>query len=281
MDTVTSKDGTRIAYDKAGTGPAILLVSGALGQRASFGPGPLADLLASQFTVYTYDRRGRGESDDVAWEGVALEGAAQAFWRHQAVAREVEDLAALMEMAGGPACLYGESSGGALVLEAAIRLGDRVRKLAIYEAPYRCDPADQRAWREYVEELGKLIAAGRRGDAVALFMRLVGASGEDVEGMRQSPMWPPLEAVAPTLGYDHIALFGDDAAVPAGRLAQVAVPALILDGGASYPFMHTAAAALANAMPNARHHTLEGQTHEVSPEALAPVLADFFAGGVV
>lgn len=262
MSIVTSKDGTRIAYDRTGEGPAVILVNGALAYRDLFGHGPLAALLADHFTVYTYDRRGRGESSDTL---------------PYAVEREIEDLEALIDEAGGPACVYGDSSGAALVMEAAIGLGDKTRKIAMYEAPYNSDHTAQQAWKEYTRQLDQMLAEGRKGDAVALFMQLTGASPEDVEGARHIPEWPIFEAVGHTLAYDHSALLGEDASVPVERAARVAVPALVMDGGASYPFMHKTAEALANAMPYGQHRTLEGQTHEVAPEVMAPVLVEFFS----
>lgn len=266
MSTVTSKDGTRIAYEKIGKGPAVILVNGALAYRAFWGHGPLAALLADRFAVYTYDRRGRGESDDKALERRAP----------FAVEPEVEDIEALIEEAGGSAFLYGDSSGAALVLEAAIRLGDKVRKFAMYEAPYRTDPAAQEEWKEYVNQLAELIAADRHGDAVVLFVKLVGAPDDSIEEMRGSPMFPVFEAVGHTLGYDHIAILGEAASVPTGRAANVTAPALVINGAASFAFMGEAAQALARAIPHAQHRILEGQTHEVAPEAIAPVLVAFF-----
>jgi pimeloyl-ACP methyl ester carboxylesterase len=262
MRTVTSEDGTTIAFDQSGKGPAIILVDGALQYRAfDQGMAQLADLLAQHFTVFHYDRRGRGDSTDT--QPYALE-------------REIEDIEALINEARGPAFVYGISSGAALALEAAIQLGDKVKKLAMYEAPYNDDDTARQAWREYTKQLGELLAADRKGDAVGLFMMLVGVPADQVEGMHQHPMWPLWEAVAPTLAYDHIAALGEDASVPTGRAASVAVPTLVMDGGESYPFMHVTALALANAIPYAQHRTLEGQTHEVAAEALAPVLVEFF-----
>ncbi len=262
MRTVTSKDGTTIAFDQSGNGPAIILVAGAIQYRAfDQGSAQLAALLAPHFTVINYDRRGRGDSTDT---------------QPYAVEREIEDIEALINTAGGSAFLYGISSGASLAMEAAIELGSKVRKLAMYEAPYNDDEAARQAWREYTQKLGALLAADRRGDAVALFMMLVGAPADQVEGMRHAPVWPMFEAVAPTLAYDHIAILGEDASVPTERAARLAVPTLVMDGGASYPFMHVTAVALANAMPHAQHRTLEGQTHEVAAEALAPVLVEFF-----
>jgi pimeloyl-ACP methyl ester carboxylesterase len=261
MKTVTSKDGTTIAYDQSGTGPVVILVDGALQYRAfDQGMAQLADLLAQHFTVLHYDRRGRGDSTDT--QPYALE-------------REIEDIEALIDEARGSACVYGISSGAALALEAAIKLGSKIRKLAMYEAPYDDDDAVQQAWKEYRKQLRELLAAGRGGDAVGLFMMLVGATADQVEGMRQHPMWPMWAAVGPTLAYDAAAL-GEDRSVPTRRAASVGVPALVMDGGASFPFMHTTAMALASAIPNAQHRTLEGQTHEVAAEALAPVLVEFF-----
>ena len=223
------------------------------------GAAKLAVLLADHFTVYNYDRRGRGDSTDQ---------------QPYAVEREIEDIEALIDQAGGMAFLYGISSGAALAMEATIALPGKVRKLVMYEPPYNDDAAARQDWKEYRSKLANAIAEGRRGDAVALFMMLVGMPAEAVSGMRQQPMWPMLERVGPTLAYDA-AVMGDEAAVPVQRAARVPVPTLIVTGGESYPFMHEAARALVNAMPNARHRVLEGQTHDVSPEAIAPVLIEF------
>jgi pimeloyl-ACP methyl ester carboxylesterase len=263
MNVVTSKDGTKIAYDKQGEGPTVILVAGALCARLSWsGPG-LAKLLAPNFTVYNYDRRGRGDSGDT---------------KPYAVEREIEDIEALIDEADGAAYLYGHSSGGSLLLEAAIELGSKVKKLAIYEAPYNDDPKAQQAWEHYIKQLTEDLATDRRGDAVALFMKYVGVPSEQIEGMRQAPMWPALEAIAPTLAYDHAAILGEDASVPTERAAIVTVPTLVMNGGASPPFMYDTAKALSKAIPNAQLRTLEGQTHDVALEALAPVLVDFFTG---
>ncbi|RIH82545.1 putative hydrolase [Calidithermus terrae] len=264
MRKTRSKDGTVIAFDRSGQGPGVILVAGSLQYRAfDQGMARLAQLLAPCFTVVSYDRRGRGDSTDTP--PYSLE-------------REVEDIEALIEEVGGSAFLCGISSGAALAMEAAIRLPGKVRKLAMYEPPYSDDPASRQSWKAYTRELEALLDAGRRGEAVALFMGLVGATGQQIDEVRHSPVWPLFESVAPTLAYDHIAILGAEAGVPAGRAAQVRVPALVMDGGASFPFMHVTALALAEAIPNARHLTLDGQTHEVTAEALAPVLVEFFSG---
>lgn len=259
MSTITSRDGTTIAFSRAGEGPALVLVDGAMCHRG-FGPMPaLAEALAPHCTVYTYDRRGRGESGDTA---------------PYAIAREIEDLEAVVAHAGGSARVFGISSGGALALEAAAS-GVAIEKLAIYEAPYSAEAGDPQAVADYTRQLSELLAAGRRGDAVALFMGFVGAPPEAVAGMRQSPMWPAFEAIAPTLAYDNAVM--DGGKVPRERAAKVAVPALVADGGDSPELLRRPARVLAEAIPGAEHRTLEGQTHEVATEALAPVLREFFA----
>jgi pimeloyl-ACP methyl ester carboxylesterase len=261
MRTVISKDSTPIAFDQSGQGPALILVAGALTTRAAW--PSLAARLAPHFSVFAYDRRGRGESGDRA---------------PYAVEREVEDLDALITEAGGSAFVFGHSSGAALALEAAVQLGDKVKKLAMYEAPYNDDSEAQRAWRAYLQQLTELLAADRRGDAVALFMKYVGMPAEGIEAMRHAPAWPMLEAIAPTLAYDHTAILGKDASVPIERAAHVLVPTLVMNGGASYPFMYETALALSKAMPHAQLRTLEGQDHGPADDVLAPALKEFFLG---
>lgn len=263
MRTVISQDGTPIAFDQSGQGPALILVAGALCARLSWSGPQLAKLLAPHFTVYNYDRRGRGDSGDT---------------KPFVVMREVEDIEGLIDEAGGSAYLYGHSSGGALALEAALQLGEKVKKLAIYEVPYNDDREAWRAWRAYIQQLTELLAAGRRGDAVALFMQYGGMPAEQIEAMRQAPTWPRLEAIAPTLAYDHTAILGKDASVPIERAAQVRVPVLVMNGGASYPFMYETARALSKAMPHAQLRTLEGQGHGPADDVLAPALREFFLG---
>ena len=262
MKTVTSKDGTTIAFDQSGQGTTVILVDGALQYRAfDQGMAELADLLAQHFTVIHYDRRGRGDSGDR--QTYELE-------------REIEDIEALIDEAGGAAFLYGISSGAALAMEAALALGGKVKKLVMYEPPYNSDANARKAWKEYRQKLKELVAEDRKGDAVGLFMMLVGMPADHLEGMRQHAMWPLWEAVGPTLLYDAVAM-GEDASIPAKRVARIAVPTLVMNGsGSEWSFMQHTAVALANSIPNAQHRTLEGQTHEVSSEALAPVLIEFF-----
>lgn len=264
--TITSKDGTTIAFEQSGQGPALVLVGGMFEQRAMQSEtAKLAvfPLLNHHFTVIHYDRRGRGGSTDTL---------------PFAVEREIEDIEALIDLTGGSAFLYGISSGAALALEAALALGKtgKVKKLAMYEPPYNNEADARQGWREFRKNLDVALAEGRRGDAVGLFMMLLGMPAELLEGMRYDPSWGMMEAVAPTIAYDAAAL-GDEAAVPVGKAAKLSVPALVMDGGATpYPFMNTTAVALADAMPNGQHRTLAGQNHEVEPEAIAPALVEFF-----
>jgi pimeloyl-ACP methyl ester carboxylesterase len=260
MNIVTSQDGTKIAYDRQGQGPALIVVDGALCARGS--KADLAGLLAPHLTVYNYDRRGRGDSGDTP---------------PYAAEREIEDIAALIGEAGGAGSLYGHSSGAALALRAAVTLGAAVPKLALYEAPYNDDPAARRAWGTYLSQLTEALEADRRGDAVALFMALAGMPAEQIAGARQSPFWPAMEAIAPTLAYDHAGVMGGDGSVPAGLAARVSVPALVMYGAAGAPFMGETARTLSQAMPHAQLRAVAGEGHDVNPEVLAPVLTEFFA----
>jgi pimeloyl-ACP methyl ester carboxylesterase len=259
MRTVISRDGTPIVFDQSGQGPALIMVTGALTTRADW--SSLAPHLAPHFSVFIYDRRGRGESGDTL---------------PYAVEREVEDIDAMIAEAGGSAFVFGHSSGAALALEATVQLGEKVKKLAIYEAPYDDAPEKKAPWRTYIDQLTELLAAGRGGDAVALFMQFVGTPAEQIAAARQSPYWPQLEVLGPTLAYDHTAIMGEDLAVPIERAAQVRVPTLVINGGASFPFMYETARTLSKAIPGSQHRTLEGQTHSLAGDVLAPVLEEFF-----
>lgn len=216
MKKVQSADGTTIAFDQLGKGPAFILVGGALEQRAMDSEtAQLAPLLAESFTVFHYDRRGRGESTDT---------------QPYAVEREIEDIDALITEAGGSACVFGISSGAALAMEAAIRLGNKVKKLAMYEAPYNDDEAARRAWEAYRKQLADALAQGHRGNALALFMLLVGMPAEHLDLVRQHPLWPMWEAVASTLAYDA-AVLGGDASVPIERAASIGIGSCFRVGG--------------------------------------------------
>jgi pimeloyl-ACP methyl ester carboxylesterase len=261
---VVSSDGTRIAFQRQGSGPALILVDGALCYRGQGPNDALASLLASRFTVYTYDRRGRGESGDTA---------------PYTVDREIEDLRALVKETGETPHLYGISSGGALALE-AVDAGLPVRRLALYELPYVVDDSRRIIPDDYESTLDAHVAADQRGKAVSQFMRVgVGLPGVMVGLMHLMPAWPKLKAVAHTLPYDtsYTAPLQRGRPYPEGRWGGVRVPVAVIDGGKSPAWMRNAMRALAKALPGAMYTTLPGQTHLVKPAALAPVLSDFFA----
>jgi pimeloyl-ACP methyl ester carboxylesterase len=264
MNEVRSKDGTTIAYDQAGDGggPVVILIGGGPNDRSA--NTPLAALLAPRLTVINYDRRGRGDSGDTP---------------PFTVDREYDDLAALIDQAGADsASLFGTSVGGVLALAAAADRGLPIEKLAVWEPPYIVDGDGSRppVVADYRQQLVALLAADRRGDMVELFMtQAVGMPAELVAGMRQAPFWSSMEQVAHALVYDA-ALIGDFS-VPTERLAAVTAPTLVIDGGTT-PWLSRTADAVAEAIPQARRHTLQGQPHNVDPAALAPALTDFFNG---
>lgn len=261
MPNVISKDGTRIAYDKKGEGPAVILINGALSVRSA--GLPIAELLAPHFTVYCFDRRGRGDSTDT---------------QPYSPDREVEDIEALIALENNPVHLFGSSSGGALAIEAAIRLGGKVKKLAVYEVPYDSSEAGVKAWREYRALLADLLKAGRREDAVLLFLRFVGIPNGMLEQMRNSPAWKSMEALAPTIAYDN-AVLGENRIVPSERARSIKAQALVMEGTVSHetmPFMRATAEELTRAIPNARHETLVRQQHQADPKVIAPILTGFF-----
>lgn len=279
MRTVTSKDGTTIAFDQYGQGATVILVTGALGVRS---PHPmsrqLAELISRNFTVIDYDRRGRGDSGNTL---------------PYAVQREVEDIEALIDVAGGSAFLYGLSSGGVLALEAASKLPNKVKKLAMYEPPFIIDDSRPPVPKDYVAQLNAAIAAGRPGAAVEIFMtKALLIPPEFVAQMRNAPMsqsfgddagmqppeWADMEKVAHTLPYDGMVM-GDTMSgkpLPPKKWFSNRAPTLVITGENSEAFFHEGARALVSELPKVQHRILEGQDHAVSPEALAPVLTEFF-----
>ena len=276
--TVTSKDGTTIAFNQLGKGPAVILVNGALGTRSHATPDSMADILSKQFTAIDYDRRGRGDSGDTP---------------PYAVQREIEDIEALIDGAGGSAFLFGNSSGAILALEAARALPNKVKKLAMYEPPFIIDDSRPPLPEDYVEQLNEATTAGRPGDAVEIFMtKALLIPPEFVAMMRNAPMsesfgdkegakppeWADMEKVAHTLAYDGMIVkdFLAGKPLPPQRWVSFTAPTLVIVGGNSEPFFHDGAQALVDDMSNAQRRTLEGQDHAVSPSALAPVLIEFF-----
>ena len=262
MEKVISKDGTTIAVDRLGSGPALVLVDGAMCSR-KFGPlPPLAKELASQFTVYHFDRRGRGDSGN----GGAYD-----------VQREIEDLDAVLQHAGGSAMVFGISSGAALAAEAVRQLRG-IRRLALYEAPYVIDNTHEPLPPNFIAETKAFVASGDRGAAVKKFMRYVGTPPVAVFVMSLLPIWKKLTAIAHTLSNDLeiIAPHHQGTPFPTGKWSMVTVPVLVMSGGKSPAYMQNSMKAWAHAFPNAVHKTLAGQTHMVKQDVLAPALIEFF-----
>ncbi|MDX3110500.1 alpha/beta fold hydrolase [Nonomuraea angiospora] len=256
-----SADGTAIAFDSYGEGPAVVLVHGAFGVRGHVTLAGVAAALAPWFTVYDYDRRGRGDSGDT---------------QPYAVEREIEDLAAVIEAAGGSAMVFGGSSGAALAIEAAAR-NPAVTRLALWEPPYHVDDSAPPLPDDFAARLEALVRAGRRGEAVERFMvEAAEAPPEAVAAMRAQPSWAQVEALAHTLAYEA-AVLGPGNALPAGRLAALRQPTLVLNGEDSPRWMSNAGLAVAAAVPGAVRRVLEGQAHNVAPQALVPELLEFFA----
>ncbi|MCW2811328.1 MAG: putative hydrolase [Friedmanniella sp.] len=260
--TVTSTDGTTLAYEVRGRGPALVLVDGALCQRAMGPSRGLTAELGDRFTVYAYDRRDRGDS-----------GTGRSPWSAD---REVEDLAAVLEAAGPGAHLFGASSGAVLALEAA-RRGLVEGRVVAYEAPFIVDGSHAPNDPQLPEKVRALVEGGRRGEAVKTFLRVVGAPAPMVALMPLMPPWKRMTAVAHTLAYDLSLVVGRQQGqpLPAGAYAGVTAPTLVIAGGKSPAYMRNAQAAIAAAVPGARLLTLAGQTHMIKPKALAPVVAEF------
>lgn len=264
MNNVISKDGTAIAYDQCGNGPAVILVTGALGYRTFPSQVQLADLLANHFTVINYDRRGRGDSDDTP---------------PYAVEREIEDIDALIESVGGSAYLYGVSSGAILALEAADQLSEKIPKLALYEPPLILDASRPPLPLDYVEQLDEAILSGQRDKALEIFMTQALLIPEEyLAPQKESPIWRDFLAVAHTLAYDgRIArdvMIGKP--LPTRKWARVTSSTVVISGANSEPFFHEAAKTLARHLVKAKDRVLAGQDHNVDPAVLVPLLVEFF-----
>ena len=260
METVTSADGTTIAFDAVGTGPPIVVVTGAFGDRRT--PAARAAALAPNFTVFTYDRRGRGDSSDTP---------------PYAPEREIDDLTAVIDAAGGSARVFGHSSGAILALRAA-GVGAPIAKLAAYEPPFLVDDTRARMPADLADRVAAALAGGRPGDGIEQFLvEGVGVPAPAVQMMRNGPDWPGMEQNAPTLLYDMA--ITDRMQMPRELVAAIRIPTLVVAGGDSPEWARNAVAATAAAIPGGRATTLAGQTHGAAPDVLAPVLTEFFASG--
>jgi pimeloyl-ACP methyl ester carboxylesterase len=270
MHTVTSRDGSKIAYDRTGAGPTVILVGGALSFREFSKMTELAELLSARTTVINYDRRGRGDSTETT-----------PFSHATAVQREVEDLAAIIEAEGGTASLWGWSSGGALALEAA-KADIGVERVSVYEVPYMVDPSHNRPTSDYAARLDELVAAGDRNGLVKHFMRnAIGIPAPFVAAMRLMPMWKQLRTTAHTLPYDWEALGAErmyGAALDPEHFADITVPVQVVHGSKSPEVLQKGSRALAEVLPEAELRELQGVSHNVKMDLLVPVIANFFAG---
>lgn len=261
MNTATAKDGTHIAYDVYGSGQPVIMVGGTMNSRV-FGPAPGAELLSKDVAVYDYDRRGRGDSGDN---------------QPYSPDKEIEDIAALIDVAGGSASLCGFSAGAALAMEAALELGsERVIKLAMYEGPYTSDPVVLQEWQDYGKTLRQAVESGDTDEMVMAFIGLVHAE-DQAETLRQDKAtWQKLSKLAPTLMYDY-KIIGSTKHIPEKRLAKIKIPTLILCGGNSGSEVIADTEHIANLIPQGTYRVLPGQSHSVKPAAIAPILRDFFA----
>ncbi len=259
----TSADGTRIAYETVGSGPPVVIVSGAFGTRTD--ARELAGALSGRFTATGYDRRGRGDSGDT---------------QPYSPARELDDLRAVIDALGGSAFVYGHSSGGALSLD-AVAAGLPIAKLAVYEPPFTIDHSRPPYPDGFVESLRGMVEAGCRGDAIAEFWRTGLLMPEpEIEKARQAPFWPHFESLAHTLVYDYQVL-GDRISgrpLPSAWADSIAIPVLIFEGGDSPATLRNVVTSLKAILPNATKRTLAGQGHGAPAAVLAPLLESFYGG---
>jgi pimeloyl-ACP methyl ester carboxylesterase len=253
---VRSKDGTQIAFTKVGEGPALICVSGALSARALSMRLPLVSKLAEHYSTYSYDRRGRGESGDT---------------QPYAVDREIEDLEALIDLAGGSSLILGISSGAALSMQAAAKLGaKKISKLALYEPPYGQKPEE---FEKQKTEVNRLIKTGEPGDAAVFFLTSIGLPAEAIEKMKTSPGWQVMKTIDHTLAYDYEVL--GDGQIPEQAVSTISVPTLIMDGEKSLDFMHSTADRIAELIPNSERTTFKGLAHQIDADIVTPRLIEF------
>lgn len=257
MSTVRSKDGTEIAYTKYGEGKVVIAVSGALSARSMSSRLPLVGKMAEHYEFYIYDRRGRGDSGDN---------------KPYSVDREIEDLEALIDEAGGSAYILGISSGAALSLQAAAKLGaEKITKLAIYEPPYGQMPED---FTKQKTDINELIKSGEPGDAAQYFLTSIGLPKEAIESMKKSPAWDVMKSIDHTLAYDYEVLGSGQ--IPESTIRQITIPTLVMNGEKSLDFMHATADKIASLIPNSERTTFPGQSHQIDADALVPRLLEFY-----
>ena len=262
MHTLTSRDGTKIAYTRDGSGPSVVLVGGGLDDGSE--NAALIPALADRFTVVNYARRGRDGRGDTP---------------PHSLAREIEDLTAVIGAAGGSAHLFGASSGGALALEAAAA-GVSALSIAVYDVPYSVTPDAVSVWQTYVAQLRDALAEDDRDRAIELFMGVAGLPLEAIAEAKSSRYWTPLLPIAHTLAYDAACL--NDGSPPRTRLSSISQPVLLITRVEQYAamsdvaFFTAAADAVAGLIRNAKRINVPAPSHVVDPETLGPVLTDFY-----
>ncbi len=258
---VIAPDGIPIGYERTGEGPPVVILGGGLNAKWTF--SVLADLLSENFTVYNYDRRGRGDSGDSGLDGYTVD-------------LEIEDLKAVLGAAGGNCSVFANCTGGMIAIQAAAA-GAPISKLAMYEPPYSVGSERHQVPDGFMDRLSALIRQGRNADAVALFeIESVGMPEEFMARFMKNPAWPRFEALAPTLVYDSILGLGNEGEVPFDLVASVDIPVLVMDGGNSPRWQRNACEALARTFPRGRHARFDGHSHIVPKQLVAPVLAEFF-----
>ncbi len=256
IETVSSADGTTIAFEKSGDGPPVVVLGGGLNDKAMF--ATLAELLSGQFTVFNYDRRGRGDSGDGDPEQYSID-------------REVEDLAAVLDAAGESSSVFANCTGGMIAIRAATQ-GVPMARLALYEPPYSAPKTPDGVMRR----VKNLVAEGRRGEAVTLFQKqVVRFSDEMVEKFKKHPAWEAFEALAPTIVYDGV-ITDEHGSIPFGLLRQVTAATLVISGSASPPWIQESCETLSEGIPLARHVSMPGEGHLFNQRSGAPLLTEFF-----
>lgn len=259
VHTVTSSDGTAIAYERSGDGPPVVVVGGGLNEKATF--ATLSELLSEKLTVFNYDRRGRGHSGDGDRASYTVD-------------LEIDDLAAVIEAVGEPTFVFANCTGGMIAVLAAAR-GVPMRKLAMYEPPYADSSERAPLPADYMDRLEELIRTGHHDEAILLFQKeSVGNTDEFISWFRKHPAFPSFAALAPTLIYDGI--IGNEGSIPFAELPKITAPALVIDGGASPEWQRNACEMLARSLPRARHVRMDGEGHIMNKQKIAPILTDFF-----
>lgn len=261
MGTTTSKDGTELAYDVSGAGPALVYITGAICFRKFRPVAADAAVFSTRFTVYNYDRRGRGDSGNTM---------------PYAVEREIDDIEAVIDAAGGSAILYGHSSGAALALEAAARMPHKIAGLVIYDASYVHDEAEQVSYAQLAAKIGNLLERREHGRALKVFLQGIGMPRPFIALLPLFPGWKTMKALAPTLMYD---IGITEVLPPLERFTSIDLPVHVTVGAKSPASLHQVARQLAEAIPHSTHRMLAGQDHMVSAKAMMPILTAAAANG--